>query len=154
MGKTGVDCSELQRLPNVHFVGTRSYDSLPGFAKGFTVGILPFKVNRLTENVNPIKLREYLAAGLPVVSTALPEVKSYAGVVGLEPPRTNSSQRWKPRSRHRRRSGATTDGGGIQRHVDVESRVHFGFSGRRTLSGTVTGVRLGVDVQADSMRGL
>jgi hypothetical protein len=45
--------------------------------------MLPFKVNRLTENVNPIKLREYLAAGLPVVSTALPEVKQYDGVVGI-----------------------------------------------------------------------
>jgi hypothetical protein len=64
-------------------IGSRSYESLPGFAKGFTAAILPFKVNRLTENVNPIKLREYLAAGLPVVSTALPEVKQYDGVVRI-----------------------------------------------------------------------
>jgi hypothetical protein len=83
VGKVGIDCAELQRMPNVHLVGPRSYDSLPGFAKGFTVAMLPFKVNRLTESVNPIKLREYLAAGLPVVSTALPEVKSYAGVVRI-----------------------------------------------------------------------
>ena len=83
VGKAGVDCGELQRMPNVHLVGPRSYESLPGFAKGFTAAMLPFKVNRLTENVNPIKLREYLAAGLPVVSTALPEVKQYAGVVGI-----------------------------------------------------------------------
>ena len=83
VGKTGVDCGELQRMPNVRLVGPRSYESLPGFAKGFTAAMLPFKVNRLTENVNPIKLREYLAAGLPVVSTAIPEVKQYVGVVRM-----------------------------------------------------------------------
>jgi len=41
------------------------------------VGLIPFKVNALTKSVNPIKLREYLAAGLPVVSTPLPEVIGY-----------------------------------------------------------------------------
>ena len=76
-----MECRELQRLPNVHLVGQRPYEALPGFAKGFTAAILPFKVNRLTENVNPIKLREYLAAGLPVVATPLPEVRPYASVV-------------------------------------------------------------------------
>jgi hypothetical protein len=42
-----------------------------------SVGIIPFAVNELTRNVNPIKLREYLSAGVPVVSTALPEVQAY-----------------------------------------------------------------------------
>ena len=42
---------------------------------------MPFKMNRLTENVNPIKLREYLASGLSVVSTPLPEARAYAQVV-------------------------------------------------------------------------
>lgn len=83
IGKADVSCAGLKGLPNVHMIGSRSYESLPGFAKGFTVAILPFKVNRLTENVNPIKLREYLAAGLPVVSTALPEVKQYDGMVRI-----------------------------------------------------------------------
>ena len=83
IGKTDVDCATLRKLPNVHFVGQRQYSSLPGYAKGFTAAILPFKMNRLTENVNPIKLQEYLAAGLPVVSTALPEVKKYASVVRI-----------------------------------------------------------------------
>ena len=81
IGKTGVDCSSLKTLSNVHLLGVRSYDTLPAFAKGFTVGIMPFKINRLTENVNPIKLREYLATGLSVVSTPLPEAQAYAGVV-------------------------------------------------------------------------
>jgi hypothetical protein len=47
------------------------------------VGIIPFVVNALTLNVNPIKLREYLAAGLPVVSTRLPEIEPYGEVVHL-----------------------------------------------------------------------
>jgi glycosyltransferase involved in cell wall biosynthesis len=83
VGKVDTDCSRLKGLNNVHLIGPRAYESLPQFAKGFTVAILPFKVNRLTENVNPIKLREYLATGLPVVSTALPEVKRYASVVRI-----------------------------------------------------------------------
>ena len=81
IGKVGVDCSSLKKLSNVHLLGVRSYDTLPAFAKGFAVGIMPFKINRLTENVNPIKLREYLAAGLSVVSTPLPEARAYRGVV-------------------------------------------------------------------------
>jgi len=81
IGKTGVDCSSLKKLSNVHLLGVRSYDTLPAFAKGFSVGIMPFKINRLTENVNPIKLREYLAAGLSVVSTPLAEARAYRGVV-------------------------------------------------------------------------
>jgi glycosyltransferase involved in cell wall biosynthesis len=81
IGKGGVDCSSLKKLSNVHLLGVRSYDTLPAFAKGFSVGIMPFKINRLTENVNPIKLREYLAAGLSVVSTPLPEAMAYAQVV-------------------------------------------------------------------------
>lgn len=83
VGKAGVPCDLFNGLPNIHLIGTRPYAALPEFAKGFTAAILPFKVNRLTENVNPIKLREYLAAGLPVVSTALPEVRHYAGVVRI-----------------------------------------------------------------------
>ncbi|SRR6266571_5791265 len=81
VGNVGVDCAALRRMPNVYFLGARPYESLPGFAKGFTAAMLPFKINRLTESVNPIKLREYLAAGLPVVATPLPEVRPYASVV-------------------------------------------------------------------------
>ncbi|WP_447979460.1 glycosyltransferase [Candidatus Nitrospira bockiana] len=83
VGKAGVACDALDGLKNVHLIGARPYDALPGFARGFDAAILPFKVNRLTENVNPIKLREYLAAGLPVVSTPLPEVGQYASVVRI-----------------------------------------------------------------------
>jgi glycosyltransferase involved in cell wall biosynthesis len=83
IGKVSVDCSALERRPNVHLLGPCPYELLPRYAKGFAAAMLPFKINRLTEHVNPIKLREYLAAGLPVVSTALPEVAPYAGIVRI-----------------------------------------------------------------------
>jgi hypothetical protein len=78
VGKSLVDTSVLARFPNVKLLGRKAYAALPSFCKAFSVGIIPFAVNELTRNVNPIKLREYLSAGLPVVSTPLPEVEVYA----------------------------------------------------------------------------
>lgn len=83
IGKVSCDASFLKPYSNVHFLGQKPYESLPGYCKGFDVGLIPFAINALTINVNPIKLREYLAAGLPVVSTRLPEITPYAGVVHL-----------------------------------------------------------------------
>lgn len=70
----GVDVGRLRALPNVHLLGRKPYSELPGYCRAFDVAINPFKWNELTLNSNPLKVREYLAAGLPVVSTPLPEV--------------------------------------------------------------------------------
>jgi glycosyltransferase involved in cell wall biosynthesis len=67
--------SALQSLPNVHMLGRKPYSSLPAYAKGFDVALNPFRINELTLNANPLKVREYLAAGLPVVATPIPEVE-------------------------------------------------------------------------------
>ena len=67
--------ARLRALPNVHFLGRKPYAALPGYCKAFDVALLPFIKNELTENANPLKLREYLAAGLPVVSTDIPEAR-------------------------------------------------------------------------------
>jgi len=67
IGKVQTDTSPLRGLPNVHLLGRRDYESLPAYCKAFDVAILPFIVNELTVAANPLKLREYLAAGLPVV---------------------------------------------------------------------------------------
>jgi glycosyltransferase involved in cell wall biosynthesis len=77
IGRVSVETSRLRKYPNLHFLGRKSYDDLPGYCKAFDVGLVPFAINELTLNVNPIKLREYLSAGLPVVSTALPEVHAF-----------------------------------------------------------------------------
>jgi glycosyltransferase involved in cell wall biosynthesis len=76
LGKVTTDVSSLERLPNVHLLGRKPYSALPAYCKGFDVALMPFRVNELTLNANPLKAREYLAAGLQVVSTAIPEVES------------------------------------------------------------------------------
>lgn len=78
VGEQAVDVAPLTRLPNVHLVGRLPYATLPACCAAFDVALIPFIRSPMTENVNPIKLREYLAAGVPVVSTALPEVRAYA----------------------------------------------------------------------------
>jgi glycosyltransferase involved in cell wall biosynthesis len=70
-----VDVSALQAVPNIHLLGRKKYEELPGYCRAFDVALNPFKVNELTLNANPLKVREYLAAGLPVVSSDIPEVR-------------------------------------------------------------------------------
>ncbi len=75
LGKVTTDISRLTALPNVHLLGRKPFASLPGYSKGFDVAINPFPINEVTLNANPLKVREYLAAGLPVVSSRIPEVE-------------------------------------------------------------------------------
>jgi glycosyltransferase involved in cell wall biosynthesis len=77
IGDSTLDLAPYRGLENMHFLGRRPYADLPAYCKELDVGLIPFKINDLTLAVNPIKLREYLAAGLPVVSTPLPESKIY-----------------------------------------------------------------------------
>lgn len=75
IGPSAVDLDSIRNQPNIHVLGARPYATLPAYAKAFDVGMIPFSTNKLAEHINPIKLREYLSAGLPVVSTDLPEVR-------------------------------------------------------------------------------
>jgi glycosyltransferase involved in cell wall biosynthesis len=81
IGEVHTDISALRKMPNVHLLGRRSYQSLPAYCKVFDVAVLPFVVNELTLAANPLKVREYLAAGLPVVATPLPEVVKVGGLL-------------------------------------------------------------------------
>jgi glycosyltransferase involved in cell wall biosynthesis len=74
----GID--SLAETPNVHLLGPRPYPDVPAYLEAFDVATIPFKISGLTEDTNPIKLYEYLAAGVPVVSTPLPEVLAVPGV--------------------------------------------------------------------------
>ena len=76
-----VDLGKYRSIPNMHFLGRKRYEELPAYCRHFDVGFIPFKINELTRAVNPIKLREHLAAGLPVVSTPMPEVKPYKHLI-------------------------------------------------------------------------
>ena len=68
---------------NAHFVGKKSIDELPGFIAAMDVCIIPYKVDRYTRGVLPMKLYEYLASGRPIVSTRLPELEAFEGLVDL-----------------------------------------------------------------------
>lgn len=83
IGEVCVSLDGVRELPNIRILGRRPYDTLPAYCKGFDVGIIPFVVSDLSRAVNPIKLREYLSAGLPVVSTDLPEVKYYSDICSV-----------------------------------------------------------------------
>ena len=71
-----VDPAALPRRPNLHWLGGRPYIQLPAMTKGFSVCLMPFALNASTEFINPTKALEYMAAGRPVVSTALDEVRT------------------------------------------------------------------------------
>jgi glycosyltransferase involved in cell wall biosynthesis len=83
IGEAKVDVSELQKLPNVLLAGRRPYEDLPAYCAAFDAAVLPFVHSPMTRSINPIKMYEYLAAGLPVVSTNLPEVRRYAGPITI-----------------------------------------------------------------------
>lgn len=71
-----VDHAALPRRHNLHWLGGRPYQQLPAMTKGFDVCLMPFALNAATEFINPTKALEYMAAGRPVVSTALDEVRT------------------------------------------------------------------------------
>ena len=83
VGHAAVDVSRLAVLPNVRMPGAQPYASLPTWAKAFDVAIIPYRRNRQTENANPLKLREYLATGKPVVSVRNPEIEKFAAWVEI-----------------------------------------------------------------------
>jgi glycosyltransferase involved in cell wall biosynthesis len=83
IGDCRVDDSRLRGLPNVSLLGRRPYSELPRYCAALNVGLLPFGRSAMTRHVNPIKMLEYLAAGLPVVSTPLPEARRLEGPVRI-----------------------------------------------------------------------
>jgi glycosyltransferase involved in cell wall biosynthesis len=78
-----IDPSTLPRHPNVHYMGQRSYQELPAFLSGWDVALIPFKLNESTRFISPTKTPEYLAAGVPVVSTPIRDVINPYGIQGL-----------------------------------------------------------------------
>ena len=62
----------LGKFPNIRLLGEKSSDDMPGYVQGFDVGTIWFQVNEMTLGVTPLKMYEYLAAGVPCVATPLP----------------------------------------------------------------------------------
>ncbi len=83
VGHVAADVGDLDTLANVHLVGAQPYASLPSWAKAFDVAIIPYRLNRQVANANPLKLREYLATGKPVVSVRNTEIERFGNLVRI-----------------------------------------------------------------------
>jgi glycosyltransferase involved in cell wall biosynthesis len=73
----------LQALPNVHQLGPVDVSQVPHYVKGFQVGLMPYLRNRHAEHISPLKLYDYLAAGLPVASVDIPAAREFSQYVHL-----------------------------------------------------------------------
>lgn len=72
---------------NVHFLGLKPHEALAGYYQHCDLGLMPFGDSPAARAINPIKTLEYLACGLPVISTPVPDViRYYPGVVRVEEP--------------------------------------------------------------------
>lgn len=83
IGRAAADLGSLPMLPNVQLLGWRAYEELPAHARGFDVAICPMPRSEWITAANPIKAKEYLALGLPVVSTRIPTLERYDDVMFL-----------------------------------------------------------------------
>jgi UDP-galactopyranose mutase len=78
-----IDPAELPKATNLHYLGPRPYADLPAYLGHVDVGVMPFARNAATRYISPTKTPEYLAAGLPVVSTPIADVVRTFGTAGL-----------------------------------------------------------------------
>lgn len=81
---TDLKCFGIDSLPNVHFIGSRPIEQLPNYLKYAKVAIIPYASNTLTAGIYPLKINEYLAAGIPCVSTNFSkDIASFKEVIYL-----------------------------------------------------------------------
>jgi len=79
-----IDPGSLPQRQNVHYLGQQSYKALPQFLAGWDVCLLPFALNEATRFISPTKVLEYMAAELPIVSTAIRDVEQpYGDIVAI-----------------------------------------------------------------------
>lgn len=65
---------ELPRQNNIYYLGMKTYEELPGYLKAFSIAMMPFALNDATKYISPTKTLEYMAAGKPIISTAIKDV--------------------------------------------------------------------------------
>jgi GT2 family glycosyltransferase/glycosyltransferase involved in cell wall biosynthesis len=81
VGNSSIDCSALAARKNVVMVAQQPYDRIPHYGKCFDAAIMPWRQNRWIQACNPVKLKEYLALGKPVISTPFAELNGYSDTV-------------------------------------------------------------------------
>ncbi len=77
IGPVHLPAHDLPQRSNIHYLGLRRHAELPACAQSFDVGLIPFRLTAATIKLNPVKTLEYLAAGLPVVATRLPDLEKF-----------------------------------------------------------------------------
>jgi glycosyltransferase involved in cell wall biosynthesis len=83
IGNIECNIDRLLKLPNIHFLGAKNHSELPHYIQHWNVALLPFKDNKQIQMCNPLKLREYLASGTPIVSTNFNALEAYKGHVNI-----------------------------------------------------------------------
>ena len=73
----------LKSYPNVRLVGFTGYAELAGIVRRFDLGLIPFKANAIAHVINPLKMYEYAAAGIPVLASRTRELEHYADIAAL-----------------------------------------------------------------------
>jgi len=81
VGSISTDVHRLKKFRNVYLLGQKPYEQVPFYGKEFDVAIMPWNKSRWIEFCNPIKIKEYLALGKPVVTTFYPEIEPYSDLV-------------------------------------------------------------------------
>ena len=83
LGLGHAQVERLTRIASVHLLGSKPRQELPAYLRGVKAALIPYKANELTRSIFPLKLFEYLAAGLPVVAGGLPELRRYKETIYL-----------------------------------------------------------------------
>jgi glycosyltransferase involved in cell wall biosynthesis len=81
IGESVIDLTPLKQFSNVHLLGPRAHRDLPAYSQHWNVSLLPFRDNEQIRACNPLKLREYLASGRPIVSTEFPALDGYRHLI-------------------------------------------------------------------------
>jgi len=89
IGKVNCKIDKLQQFSNVFFLGAKNHTELPLYIKNWNVAMLPFLNNKQIQMCNPLKLREYIASGTPVVTTDFNAVQDYRKFVQIVDQRTS-----------------------------------------------------------------
>jgi glycosyltransferase involved in cell wall biosynthesis len=77
------ELARLRRIDNVHFLGTKEIDQVPHYVQAFDVCLIPYRVNEHSENVSPLKLYDYMAAGKSIVTTDFPAANRFGEVIRI-----------------------------------------------------------------------
>ena len=77
------ELNELNKLDNIHLLGSKDAKEVPSYIAGFNIGILPYVMNLETRHISPLKMYEYLATGLPIISSNIPATRRMSDYVDI-----------------------------------------------------------------------